>query len=82
MSEVVAIETRERSACDAQNDLETKLWDLEAITDLMINVHGSHMEGSDVSKFGGMLWRIVLEAQKSFDEMCKLQVEERKGGAK
>jgi len=81
MSEVVAIETRERSACDAKNDLETKLWDLEAITDLMINVHASYMDGRDVSKFGGMLWRIVLEAQKSFDEMCKLQVEERKGGA-
>ena len=79
MSEVIAIETRGRSACDAQNDLETKLWDLEAITDLMINVHVSHMEGRDVSKFGGTLWRTVMEAQKAFDEMCELRG---KGGAK
>ena len=76
MSEVVAIETRERTADDAQSDLEWKLSDLEAITDLMINVHGSHMEGRDVSKFGGALWRIVTEAQKSLDEMCSLRLKD------
>ena len=79
MSSATPIEDkRPRTAFDAQSDLEWKLMDLEAITDLMINVQASHMEGRDVSKFAGTLWRAVIEAQKSFDKMCKLQG---KGGA-
>ena len=76
MSEVAAIKSKGRTASDAQSDLEWKLSDLEAITDLMINVHVSHMEGRDVSKFGGVLWRIIMEAQKYFDELCSLRGKE------
>ncbi|MEE8539048.1 MAG: hypothetical protein V3S54_04460 [Woeseiaceae bacterium] len=81
MSEVVAIESQGRTAMNAQNDLEINLSDLVAVTDLMINVQSVDMVGSDVNSCGGILWRMAIEAQKAFYEMCEFRAKERQGGA-
>ena len=81
MSEVVSIESQGRTAMDAQNDLETNLCDLVAVTNLMINVQSVDMESSDVNSCGGILWKMAIEAQKAFYEMCEFRVKERQGGA-
>ena len=78
MSEVVAIERKERTSFDAQSDLEERLRDLEAITSLMIDAE----DPANSRNIHGTLWRTAHDANKSFDELCKLGAEERRGGAK
>lgn len=53
----------------ARSELEAKLRDIEAVSDLMINVQTNHMDGDDVQKYGGLIWRLTGEAQEAFNEV-------------